>query len=135
MSQNEIEIIAQGQVGVGKSLLLQEIELVLQSCGVEYEWADPFDADAEKNMNPQDREHKLAALKALNSKVILHERVQPNKKMVLRIIEEGVAAQQAGKKITDNPYLISPIGINFEQAYYWLHGFAGAPDAMAQLSG
>lgn len=50
----EIEIIARGPVGSGKSAVLGEIEIALRALGIPVRWGDPSAAQSEKNMTHAD---------------------------------------------------------------------------------
>lgn len=132
MSQKEVAIIVEGPVGAGKSALLGEVELTLKSLSIPYRWAKPKEAQTEKNMTHADW---IGELEATKPSVVLHERILPGKETVLKLIEEGVVAQREGKRVSENPYLSGDEGLNFERAFYWLHGFAGAPAAEKRLLG
>ena len=130
MSQKEIAITASGPVGCGKSAILGEIELTLKSLGVPYRWADPEDVQAEKNLTHADW---IAEIEATKPSVVLVEHHGPGKQAVEALIQEGVAAQRAGKSLKENPYLSVPDNLDWERAYYWIHGYAVAPAVLAEL--
>jgi hypothetical protein len=46
----EIQIIARGPVGCGKSAILGEIEIALKAIRIPVRYADPVEAQSEKNM-------------------------------------------------------------------------------------
>jgi hypothetical protein len=121
MMSQEVIISAAGGVGSGKSALLGEIEILLKSLGVNYRWADPEAAQAEKNLTHADW---IGELEATTPSVVLVERIAPGKQTVLKILEEGKAASASGKKPTDNPYLKDPDNLDYERAYYWMLAWA-----------
>lgn len=51
---NTVTITASGPVGCGKSAILGEIEIALKAIGVQVEYADPVEAQKEKNMTHAD---------------------------------------------------------------------------------
>lgn len=67
---NIIRIIAIGQIGVGKSAILGEIEIALKEIGVDVRYSDPVAAQVEKNLTHADWMETIERVKPV---VILEE--------------------------------------------------------------
>lgn len=118
---HEVEIIANGPVGSGKSALLGEIEILLRALNIPYRWADPEDAQSEKNLTHADWIGELEATKPTVVLVEHHKRSGDTAHK--KAYEEGLLAYPSGKQVVDNPYLSGQDSLNWPCAYQWLVGF------------
>jgi hypothetical protein len=117
---HEIEIIARGETGSGKSALLGEVEILLRALNIPYRYANPKDAEYEKNGADW-----IGELEKAKPAVVLIEMNKPGFTAggVQKAYEAGRQAFRENKQVVDNPYLLGVALPNWPEAYQWLVGF------------
>lgn len=124
MSQ-EVEIIARGAVGSGKSALLGEIEILLKAMRVPYRHGDPEAWKSEVNLTGADWQSELERTKPV---VVLREErllsVDFSKPGPIKdAYEEGMIACHDGLDVLQNPFLGMMTSSTAPQALAWMIGY------------
>jgi hypothetical protein len=118
----EVEIIVRGPTGCAKSALLGEIEILMQALKIPHRYADPKEAQQEKNLTGADW---ISELEMYKPSVVLVEMNKPgfSASSVQKAYEAGQQAFKEGKQVVDNPYLLGSAPPSWPEAYQWLVGF------------
>lgn len=124
MSQ-EVEIIARGGVGSGKSALLGEIEILLKAMRVPYRHGDPEAWKSEVSLTGADWQSELERTKPVvvlrEERLMMVDFSKPGP--IKEAYEEGMIACYDGLDILQNPFLAEMTSSTAPQAIAWLTGY------------